>query len=70
MTNDSRDLLHDACHSMQLRLDQLCATLPDGEVDDDDYMQHEATINNIIAIEAEWYTDPATAHALSRLQDY
>ena len=54
---------------MQLRLDQLCDLLPDGDLDDDDSMQHEDTINNILAIESEWYTDPATAHALSRLQD-
>ena len=67
--NNSRDILHDACHSMQLRLDQLCDLLPDGDLDDDDSMQHEDTINNILAIESEWYTDPTTAHALSRLQD-
>ena len=53
---------------MQLRLDQLCDLLPD-EIDEDSELDHEDTIANIIAIESEWYTDPATAHALSRLQD-
>ena len=68
MTHNNEGPLNIACHSMQLRLDQLCELLPD-EIDEDTELDHEDTIANIIAIESEWYTDPATAHALSRLQD-
>ena len=68
--NDEHDILHKACHSMQARLDYFCSLLPEGDLDEDSSLDHEDTINNIIAIEAEWYLDPATAHLFSRLQDY